>query len=63
MVTITFFPVVQPAGDPAGDKERGKYDQYHDYLDKLERDRDQRKNNPQPGMDLINQSAALKIRL
>ncbi|XP_056011940.1 serine/threonine-protein kinase Nek1-like isoform X3 [Ostrea edulis] len=42
------WPPPSPAGDPAGDKERGKYDQYHDYLDKLERDRDQRKNNPQP---------------
>ena len=36
---------------PGVDKERGKYDQYHAYLDKLQMDREQRQNNPQPGMD------------
>lgn len=37
-----------PPNQPASDKERGKYDQYHAYLDKLQMDRDQRLNNPQP---------------
>ncbi|XP_062603660.1 serine/threonine-protein kinase Nek1-like [Saccostrea cucullata] len=37
-----------PPNQPAGDKERGKYDQYHAYLDKLQNERDQRQNNPKP---------------
>nr|XP_022325749.1 serine/threonine-protein kinase Nek1-like isoform X1 [Crassostrea virginica] len=40
---------------PGVDKERGKYDQYHAYLDKLQMDREQRQNNPQP---VVNNAAA-----